>query len=67
MKAARSHRGQFRTMVLNILYQTKSLGITPKATQTAVAENVGNLLFQNRFLDAKHVVVRPRYCFLFHS
>ena len=54
-------------MVLNILYQTKSLGITPKATQTAVAENVENLLFQNRFLDAKHIVVRPRYCFLFHS
>lgn len=61
LKAARSHRDQFRSLVLEILYATKELGITPKTLETTVADRVELLLFENRFLDGPHTVMDFHY------
>ena len=56
MRAARSHRGRFRSTILKLVYESKESGIGPKTPETIVASRVESLLHRNRFLDAPYVV-----------
>ena len=55
LKAARSHRGRFRSTILQAIYDS-DIGINAKTPAAVVAERVEILLDRNRFLDAPYIV-----------
>jgi len=58
MKSAQSSRGRFRSTILEIIYNTKELGITPKVSSLTIANRVEMLTHHNCFLNGLLSLVR---------
>ncbi|KAF9643410.1 hypothetical protein BDM02DRAFT_3223456 [Thelephora ganbajun] len=55
IKSAQSHQGRFRSAIMQVVHETKELGLSQKASALNIADQVEMLLQGGRFLDAPYV------------